>query len=81
MNSISVNIGSQKVERKELKYYISHNEYIILSNFLRKVLNEDFHNKDSKKGYYVRSLYFDTLDNESFEDKMAGIIKNCMQVY
>lgn len=72
MNSISINIGSQKVERKELKYYISHNEYIILSNFLRKILNQDFHNKDGKKGYHVKSLYFDTLDNKSFEDKMAG---------
>ena len=73
MNNISISISSQKVERKELKYYISHNEYVILSNFLRKILNQDFHNKDGKKGYHVRSLYFDTLDNKSFEDKMAGI--------
>ena len=44
-----------------------------MSNLLRKVLKRDVHNKNIKKGYYVRSLYFDTLDNESFEDKMAGI--------
>lgn len=73
MDSVSSSINSLKVERKELKYYISHNEYVILSNLLRKVLQQDKHNKDSKKSYHVRSLYFDTLDNESFEDKMAGI--------
>lgn len=73
MDSVSSNLNNLKVERKELKYYISYNEYVILSNFLRKILKQDKHNKDSSKGYYVRSLYFDTLGNKSFEDKMAGI--------
>jgi len=73
MDGSSTNIGGQKIERKELKYYIPHNEYVILSNFLRKIMRQDIHNKYGKKGYLVRSLYFDTLDNKSFEDKMAGI--------
>jgi len=61
--------------RKELKYYISYKEYVILSNLLRKVLSEDKHNDPSLGGYFIRSLYFDTFDNKAFEDKMAGIEK------
>ena len=62
-----------KVKRKELKYYISYKEYIVLSNLLRKILQQDKHVQDSLKGYFIRSLYFDNLDNKNFEDKMAGI--------
>lgn len=61
-----------KVKRKELKFYISYKEYVVLSNLLKKVLIPDKHNKNDN-GYFIRSLYFDTLDNKEFEDKMAGI--------
>lgn len=61
------------VVRNELKYLITHNEYIMLSNLLRKFLKPDAHNSLGSKGYFVRSLYFDTLDNKSFEEKMAGL--------
>ena len=64
-----------KSGRKELKYYISNNEYLILSNLLRKVMNEDKHNNEALGGYFIRSLYFDTFDNRAFEEKMAGIEK------
>ena len=67
------NITNLITRRKELKYYISHNEYTILSNLLRKALSQDKHNKKILKGYFIRSLYFDTFDNKAFEDKMAGI--------
>lgn len=60
------------MERKELKYYITSNTYIVLFNLFRKILKQDKHNKNGKS-YYVRSLYFDTLNNKSFEEKMAGI--------
>jgi len=61
--------------RKELKYYISYNEYLILSNLLRRVLSEDKHNNEALGGYFIRSLYFDTFNNRAFEEKMAGIEK------
>ena len=63
------------VGRKELKYYISYNEYVVLSNLLRKVMSEDKHNNEALGGYFIRSLYFDTLDNRAYEEKMAGIEK------
>lgn len=71
MLNIQKNIVDLRVERKELKFYITHSEYIILSNLLRKMLKHDKHNKAG--GYFVRSLYFDTIDNKSFEEKMAGL--------
>jgi len=64
---------SVTMRRKELKYYISYEEYIILSNLLRKILVRDKHNQENLKGYFIRSLYFDDLENKAFEDKMAGI--------
>lgn len=62
-----------RVERKELKYCIPYKEYVVLSGLLRKILKQDIHNRTKLKGYFVRSLYFDTLDNKSFEEKTAGI--------
>ena len=62
-----------KVMRDELKYYISYEEYIILSNLLRKIFQQDKHNQENLKGYFVRSLYFDSIDNKSFEEKVGGI--------
>jgi len=61
------------VKRKEMKYYISHNDYVVLSNSLRKLLRPDAHNRKTGRGYIVRSLYFDTICNRSFEEKIAGI--------
>jgi len=63
-----------KVERKELKYYIGVPEYVYLSNILKKVLAPDKHNP-LDGGYFIRSLYFDNLDNKAFEEKMSGIEK------
>jgi len=61
-----------QVARNELKYYVSYSEYLIISNMLKKFMQEDRHNK-SGKGYFVRSLYFDTLSDKSYEEKVAGI--------
>ena len=63
---------SLRTERKELKYYISYNEYLILKNLLKKILSLDKHRSKGKNGYLVRSLYFDTVSNKSFEEKMGG---------
>lgn len=64
---------SMSLKRRELKFYISYKEYLILSNLLKKILKHDKYNKEDKGGYFVRSLYFDTIDNKEFEDKMAGV--------
>lgn len=61
-----------KIERKEMKYYIPYIQYIALSSLLSKAMKHDRYNVPMK-GYLVRSLYFDTLDNKSFEEKMAGL--------
>ena len=61
-----------KVERKELKYYIPYAQYFALSHLLSKFLKQDSHNIQGK-GYPVRSLYFDTIENRSYEEKAAGL--------
>ena len=58
------------VLRKEKKFVISDVVSTKLGNFCSKVLHEDQNNGD--RGYIVRSLYFDTVDNRDYEQKMAG---------
>jgi hypothetical protein len=62
-----------KVQRNELKYYLSYSGYVMLSDILKKFLLQDKHNKEKLGGYFIRSLYFDDIDDKAFEDKMAGI--------
>ena len=66
-------VHNVKVNRNELKYYIPYKEYTVLSNSLKKIFQQDKHNKENIGGYFVRSLYFDTIDDKSFEDKVGGI--------
>ena len=58
------------VLRKEKKFVLSDVIATNLGNFCCKVLHEDVNNGD--KGYIVRSLYFDTIYNQDYEQKMAG---------
>jgi len=60
-----------EVLRNELKYYISQPEYRLLVNVLDSLLPPD---KYSQNGcYHVRSLYFDTLHDKAFYEKMYGV--------
>lgn len=59
------------VLRKEIKYTISPYTERILATRLGSVMDKDVHNND--RGYMVRSLYFDTMDNQDFFDKSDGI--------
>lgn len=63
-----------KVVRSELKYYISHKEYTLLKQRLRHILKKD---RDTHPlgGYFIRSLYFDSIDDEALFDKNSGIYK------
>jgi len=64
----------QKVFRHELKYYINYFEYHSLRNRLKAVLKKDkFSDKDGN--YHIRSLYFDSINNEALFEKQAGVLE------
>lgn len=58
------------VSRKELKYLIPDSEVVRIARQLSAVMSRDAHN--GEEGYLVRSLYFDTLTDSDFEDKVDG---------
>ena len=60
-----------EVKRKELKYYISYSDFVVMNSALEKALKRDSYDKG--KGYFIRSLYFDSIENKAFEEKMAGV--------
>jgi hypothetical protein len=71
----NVKAGNQIfVFRNEVKYYISYLDYFkirqILSNFLKADANAA-----STRGYWIRSLYFDTPDNREYVEKIVGVEK------
>jgi len=60
-----------EVLRQEKKYLITLEQYYHLSRQFSKILKEDQHS--SGDGYVVRSLYFDQLDDNDFEEKIEGL--------
>ena len=58
------------VSRRELKYLVSIKDVMSLKNKLSQVMKEDSHNGEN--GYLVRSLYFDSLHDSDFEEKVDG---------
>ena len=60
------------VYRSEWKYYISLAEYYYLRGMLQNIMTPD-PNMGEKGEYYIRSLYFDSVDNIDHVSKMAGI--------
>ncbi len=61
-----------KVYRHELKYFISFSNQRILGDILANTLVLD-PNAGPDTDYWIRSLYFDTIENEDFYDKEIGI--------
>lgn len=61
------------VFRKELKYVLSFEEMLPIKNSMQVILPGDKHN--GLEGYRVRSLYFDSLHDRDFEDKVDGYDK------
>ncbi len=57
--------------RHELKYFINEEQYFVLSGILDQVLNRD-PNGDEYNEYHIRSLYFDTVFNSAYYDKIDG---------
>lgn len=60
-----------QVLREEKKYLLSLTEARALAHRLGQVLHEDLHN--GACGYVIRSLYFDSVWDGDFFDKLAGI--------
>lgn len=58
------------VNRRELKYLINDYDYYHLNNIFKNMLVEDPYNNEY--GYNVRSLYFDSINNNDFYDKING---------
>lgn len=64
----------KKVYRHEIKYYINELEYRYLTNMFNSILRRD--EFSSEKGdYWIRSLYFDTMCNQAYYEKIIGISK------
>lgn len=58
------------ISRKELKYDVNFVEAANLKSRLVRIMKADIHN--GINGYTVRSLYFDTLRDTDFEEKVDG---------
>lgn len=58
------------VNRREVKNVINEHEYFRLVGLLKNILIQDPNNKEF--GYKVRSLYFDSINNNDFYSKMNG---------
>ena len=59
-------------ERKEEKYIISMSDYLYLRSILCRMAKPD-KNAIADNKYSVRSLYFDSLDDDAFLDKINGV--------
>ena len=60
------------VYRSEWKFYISLQEYHYLKGMLSGIMTPD-PNMGERGEYYIRSLYFDSVDNIDYVTKMAGV--------
>lgn len=61
-----------RVYRHELKFLLSQMEYENLKYLLRATMCLDEY-VEPEGDYYIRSLYFDTMDDADYADKMIGI--------
>ena len=63
-----------EVLRQEKKYRMTMVDANRLCGRLGNVMIEDTHN--GAMGYPIRSLYFDTPDNDGYWDKVGGVERN-----
>lgn len=59
------------VLREEKKYLITLENFVKANNYFSNILHQDEHN--GFNGYTIRSLYFDTLYNDDFYNKIDGL--------
>lgn len=60
-----------EVLRQERKFLIGLPDYYYYSSNLAKFMMEDPHNRGD--GYSIRSLYFDSLEDRDFQEKLEGV--------
>lgn len=60
-----------EVYRQEKKYFMTLPDIVSLSGKLDTVMMQDLHN--GAMGYSIRSLYFDTLNDTDYGDKIDGL--------
>lgn len=58
--------------RHELKFHINEIQYRLLASALDNTLQRD-PNGDKNNNYAIRSLYFDTIFNDAYYDKLNGV--------
>ena len=58
--------------RHELKYHITSAEMTVLRGVLRPLMQLD-PNGNERNEYHIRSLYFDTINDDALEEKIAGV--------
>ena len=58
--------------RHELKYFITPAEMSVLRNVLTPVMQLDPSGNENNE-YHIRSLYFDTINDDALEEKIAGV--------
>lgn len=58
--------------RREFKFLISEKIYFILRQRLNMILTHDKGCSQEEGGYFVRSLYFDSISNQALFDKLGG---------
>ncbi|WP_297211158.1 polyphosphate polymerase domain-containing protein [uncultured Flavonifractor sp.] len=60
-----------EVYRQEKKYFMNLADMVRLAGQLERVMLQDDHN--GAQGYPIRSLYFDTLDDRDYREKLDGM--------
>ena len=58
--------------RHELKYFISPAEMQVLRGILTPSMQLDPNGNENNE-YHIRSLYFDTINDDAFDEKIAGV--------
>ena len=58
--------------RHELKYHITPAELSVLRSVLTPVMQLDPNGNENNE-YHIRSLYFDTINDDALEEKIAGV--------
>ena len=57
--------------RREIKYQLSHAEYLVLKSRISSLLDYDRH--AGENGYFVRSIYFDNICDQAYHEKIDGV--------
>ncbi|MCR4786968.1 MAG: polyphosphate polymerase domain-containing protein [Lachnospiraceae bacterium] len=65
---------AEKHYRHELKYSITHTEYVAMRERLRQIMTPDPHTSEDGR-YRIRSIYFDNSDDKALREKIDGIEK------